>query len=58
MVPLLWVKGAGLGPEEDPLFLVFENKTRHDQKRNPSESSGSLQPLFMRGLEHQEWHRV
>lgn len=38
MVPLPWVKGAGLGPEEDPLFLVFENKMRHDQKRNPSES--------------------
>lgn len=45
-------------PRLGPLFLVFENKMRHDQKKNPSESPGSLHLLFMGGLGHQECHRV
>lgn len=45
------------GTREGLLFLVYENQMKHDQKRNPSDSSGSLHPLFIGGLGQQERHR-
>lgn len=46
-------KGLGWAQRGSTL-LVFENKMRHNQKRNPSDSSGSLHPLFMGQLGHQK----